>query len=280
MARTLTIAALLAAVLGFVFACGHSPTGPLAPATVSLPSCGPEPPDAHPMPMAACPPRAEIDQINRDVSMTFASGLTAGSRVCRAEDGSADLTYVQAVMYMGMAFMRQKTFSKPLPWTDKSAYDWFRQTVAGIVVESGTGNSYCCSPKGVFHVVYNPSGTYNPNWLTLDAVVPVGLIHEARHIETGGHSCNPHDMTIAEMGAGGVVYSYFKWLADYSDEPPDRRVHWAHEAWSYRKNAFCSECYGTTILASLAAGSAEDEGGWPSLSHTRLAPAARAASLR
>jgi hypothetical protein len=186
--------------------------------------------------------------------MTFVNDPSAGSLVCREEDGSANLTYVQAHMYMAMAFMRRKLFNKELPWTDKSAYDWFRGIVSGIVVEGGTGNSSCCNPKGVIHIVFNPSNPFNPKWLTVDAAAPGGLVHEARHIETGGHSCDYHDTTIAEMGPYGVQYYYYVWLANYSDEPDDMRVHWTATAWTLRKSAFCQECLGTTLLFSRTPG--------------------------
>jgi hypothetical protein len=52
------------------------------------------------------------------------------------------------------------------------------------------------------------------------------------------------------MGSFGVVYYYFRWLADYSDDPPALQLHWNHDAWELRKSAFCQECSGTTALFS------------------------------
>jgi hypothetical protein len=245
-------AALAAIGLGVTVGCGGS-TVP-SPVLSGLPSCGPEPPDRA-VPLAPCPSRLEIDEINRDVPITFVNDPSAGSLVCREEDGSANLTYVQADTYMAMAFMRRKVFRMALPWTDKSAYDWFRGIVVGIVVEGGaTGSASCCSPRGVIHIVYSRSDPFNPKWLSLDTASPAGLIHEARHIETGAHSCDYRDNTIAEMGAFGVQYYYTVWLANYSDEPEDMRAHWTWRAWALRKSAFCLECFGSGILSSQPPG--------------------------
>jgi hypothetical protein len=242
----IVLAVLLAIGMALALACAaSSPVKPDPyPPMPGLASCGPEPPDP-PTGLAPCPSRAEIDQINRDVPITFAGDPWPDSRVCRAADGSADLTYVQAALYMELAFMRRVSFSKQLPWTDMSAYDWFRQTVAGIVVEAKPGGgSYCCSPARVIHVVRDSSSPWgwNSNWLTNDAAIPSGLIHEARHIEAGIHSCGSKDNTIAEMGTFGVQYYYLKWVADYSDEPDALKLQAAHMAWGLRGSGFCNEC--------------------------------------
>ncbi len=253
--KRLVVGALLAAALAAAFACGGSPSAPVPQEGVPiLPPCEAEPrlvvrlDDER----VACPPRQEIDTINRDISITFQNDATAGSLVCRQADGSADLTHLQALTYMQIAYMRRMSFSRPLPWTDKDLYDWFRTAIRGIVVRTGTDTSYCCSPSKVIHMVYYPAAL-NPDSLTASRLDAGILVHEARHAEIGPHTCNMTtdpkqpkwgDHTIAQMGASGVQYLLYEWLGKYSSEAQTLKNRFLLLAWGIRnQQVFCNECY-------------------------------------
>ena len=244
----------LAVLLAVALACGKSPTSPDPTGNPNnLPLCASEPRDARPSERLPCPSRAEIDQINQDISITFNNDTTAGSLVCRQQDGSADLSYLQALTFMQIAYMRRMAFTRPLPWTSESLYDWFRAAIRGVIVETGTGPSYCCSPSKVIHIAYSPTISSDPTPLTPGYVDPGVLVHEARHAEIGPHTCimektqtsvRAGDYTIAEMRAAGVEYSLFEWLAKYSDEPQGVKDHFTWRAWGLRNQyIFCNECY-------------------------------------
>lgn len=252
--RRLVVAALVAAVLTVALACRRSPTTPAPnPNPNNLPLCETEPRYLRPTDRVPCPSHAEIDRIAQDVPITFAGESTAGPLMCQEADGSADLTYLQAVTYLQIAYMRRVVFHTPLPWTDKSLYDWFRGAILGVVVETGSGGSYCCSPSRVIHLVHSPPLAQNPPWLTVADINPGIPVHEARHAERGPHPCiiektqtsaRAADYTIADMGASGVRYLLYAWLAKYSDEPQVTKDYFTWCAWGVRNQyTFCNECY-------------------------------------
>jgi len=180
--------------------------------------------------------------IRREIPITIVADPTAGTVGCRAADGSADLTVVEARLYLQLLYMRRLSFREPLPWTTKPLYQWFREAIRGISVEVGTGNSYCLPQHKIIHLVFKPDYKASPP--TLERVNPDGLIHEARHADGPLHTCElTKDRTVAEMGAWGVQYSFLTLMATATDEPEAERWFFATEAyWLRGPNSFCEEC--------------------------------------
>ncbi|MGB7539536.1 MAG: hypothetical protein WBM17_13435 [Anaerolineales bacterium] len=55
------------------------------------------------------------------------------------------------------------------------------------------------------------------DWDTNVQGLMVLMIHEARHSQGIYHTCGTRDQTVAEMGAFGVQYWTYVWLAYHSD---------------------------------------------------------------
>jgi hypothetical protein len=133
-----------------------------------------------------------------------------GKLVCTAASGSADLTLLQRRAYQTLQAMQRLQFSKPLPWTNQSLYDWFVNTIKGIRFRSDTEFSFCCDPKDTINVkiANNTFLVLTDRWVdpqTGDGLMNevVLYVHEARHNQGYGHTCGTDDKTIAELGAWG-----------------------------------------------------------------------------
>jgi hypothetical protein len=177
--------------------------------------------------LARCPSAADIASVNADVPMTFLGDPTAGTLVCTAAAGSADLTRLQERVYQAILSMKRIHFDAPLPWTSKSLYDWFVGAIDGVTFDT-TGGAYCCNPARVIHIQAgtNSIALTTNRWLKPSLVDRVGLpyfvdvlLHEARHSEGGyPHTCgNGDDNLISDMGAWAIVYYYHTWLALHGD---------------------------------------------------------------
>lgn len=205
--------------------------------------------------LVCCPTTAEVTAIDRELKLTFEADLTAPALVCAKAKGSADLTLMQRRVYQTLQVIKQLRFSKPLPWTSKSLYEWFTGMIDGIRFRSDIENSYCCSPSGTINIKAAPNMYYTLTDRWVDPKIKGGLmdlvallVHEARHrpVEGGkAHTCGSSDRTIAEMGAWGVQYYLNVWLAEYADsgflgEPLYRETARDH-AENLRKTRFCDE---------------------------------------
>ncbi len=207
-----------------------------------------------------CPTAAEVAQINADIPIDFGADPTAGTLVCSAASGSADLTLLQKRVYQAFTIMREVRFTRPLPWTSESLYDWFVGTVKGVKFIASTelegGNGFCCSPEGVVNIVYpglnelklnrweqtlekNSRGFLGSAFFLIST-----LVHETRHIEVGAHTCGMDDKTYGEMGASAVSPPYLRmWLALYSGrfmDAPGRNPSY------YREQLFFGDNYKVT----------------------------------
>jgi hypothetical protein len=171
--------------------------------------------------------------VHSQTQLIFEDDPTAGAGLaCSAANGSADLTPLQKHAYQAILIMHYLTFDAPLPWTDKSLFDWFSGNIHEIHFSLDFVASGCCWPPGVMEIQIVKDGAL----VQLDrwAVYPPGailyiasglkdvtalLIHEARHNEGFIHTCpgGGNDRTIAEMGSWGVVYYFYQWLAQHSD---------------------------------------------------------------
>ena len=105
--------------------------------------------------IASCPSAQEISAFNRAVTINLESDPSRGTLVCRAADGSADLTRLQERTYQALRLMQRLPVDAPFPWTSKPLYDWFTSTVRGIRFRGDIGLSFCCDPVGVINIQTN-----------------------------------------------------------------------------------------------------------------------------
>lgn len=170
--------------------------------------------------------------------MEFLDDPTAGTLVCRAAEGSADLTRLQERAFQSLLLMKNLTFDTPLPWTSQSLWEWFTSEVRGIRFRGQ--QSFCCEDTRV--IVLGVSATYEDGFPTLLE----GLVHEARHADNRHpHTCGTSaDLTIDELGAYGVQYYLNVWLAQHSGDAltETERRYSANRAEWMRAFSFCREC--------------------------------------
>jgi hypothetical protein len=205
--------------------------------------------------LARCPTASEVAAIDRELKLSFEADLTAPALVCEKSKGSVDLTLMQRRVYQTLQVMKQLRFTKPLPWTSKSLYEWLTRVIDGVRFRSDIDNSYCCSPPGTINLKVAPNMYYTLTDRWVDQKIKGGLmdlvgllVHEARHrpVEGGkAHTCGSDDKTIAEMGAWGAQYYFYVWLTQYSDttflnDPLYRETAKDH-AEDLRKTRFCDE---------------------------------------
>jgi hypothetical protein len=172
--------------------------------------------------LATCPSAKEISSINRDFTLTFESDPSAGTLVCMASNGSADLTLLMKNAYQALRVMQQIPFDAPFPWTTKNLYDWLKGAILGIRFRGDISSSFCCDPLGVINVqTHNLTILQTGRWV--DPQLESGLqdfmvlvVHEARHSEGLPHDCGAFDQTISELGAWGVQYFIEEWLKYHS----------------------------------------------------------------
>ena len=175
--------------------------------------------------ISKCPPAAEVASIRSDFALTFEGDPTAGFLVCRASDGTADLTRLQERAIQGLRAMKALSFSRPLPWTSRGLYDWLNDAIDGIRFRSDIVYSFCCDPEGVINIQTRNLAALLPGdrWVNPQSGSGisslVGLyIHEARHNEGLPHTCGTGDATVAELGALGVTYHYWLWIGLYAGQ--------------------------------------------------------------
>ncbi len=208
---------------------------------------------------ARCPTAEEIAAINRDLTLKFEGDPTAGTLACKASEGSADLTPLQKRAYQSVLIMQQLHFDQPLPWTDKSLYQWFTSTIKGMRFSKDFSSSYCCDPPDVIDikVADNSYLMLTDRWI--DPSIGGGLqdtmvlyVHEARHNEGFPHTCSngQDDKTIAELGAWGVQYDLLLWLAQHGEpgflvpregNPNSYRLIALSDAMDIQSSRFCGE---------------------------------------
>lgn len=182
--------------------------------------------------VAGCPSAAEVAGIAAELSLTFEYDPTAPALACTAATGSVDMTELERRAYQALLVMDEIPFARPLPWTAATPYRWLVGAIDGIRFRQlGATAGFCCEPARVIHV--DPDG-YLPVTAWIDPQSGFGLtglvtiiVHEARHAETGPHTCGPVDQTIAELGANGATYYLALWQALYSGSYLDSTLAWA-----------------------------------------------------
>ena len=220
-----------ATVIGAVYACGgaQSVTGPQceppSPPSVRVPA---------PVGPTACPTRAEIAGLDLEVSF---EGYIGAETACRAADGSLDLSVVQKNVYRALLFMQRVEFDAPLPWTDRTLWQWFRSAINGIRIRLDIPTHGCCSPARVINLLGTGAD---------ESTIPTGymemMVHEARHAEGVPHNCGNFDRRISDMGAYGVQYSLLIWLGTHwPGATPEEKAFTLNRA-ALIKPVFCDEC--------------------------------------
>lgn len=173
--------------------------------------------------------------------------------MCRASEGSADLTYHHLQFVHALILMKELRFDAPLPWTPNTLYGWFRDLGAGAYVEMEDGLSTCCS-AGSREIHFRVGSSTAEPPLDGDAVfiAIAGLIHEARHIEVGQHPCSERrwDNRVDDLGSWGTQVRFYEFVAKHSDPavvPIEYRPYFLHRACEFRGILFCREPSGTCV---------------------------------
>ena len=172
--------------------------------------------------IANCPSAADVASISADLNISFESDPTAGTLVCTAAAGSADLTRAQLRAYQALRVMRQLQFTRPLPWTSLQLYAWLNQQIDGIRFRGDIPLSFCCDPARVVNIaITNAAALTTQRWIDPQSGAGVSglmtvIVHEARHSEIGGHTCGSNDATYGELGAWGIQHDLKIWLALYT----------------------------------------------------------------
>jgi len=197
-----------------------------SPTAVTKPSPTPRPagPTIDAL-LGRCPTPAELASVDSSLSMKFTSDPTSGTLVCTAASGSRDLTLFQVRTYQAVLMLTWIRFDAPLPWTNLTLDVWFAHAIHGIESRSDAQYSFCCLPGGVIAIQTNNLAVLDkslPLWESVRWLAAL-FIHEARHNEGFGHTCatgpraGQNDNTVAELGAWGVQYYFYVWLAEHTD---------------------------------------------------------------
>jgi hypothetical protein len=198
------------------------------------------------VPDTPCPPRALVEEIQREIPVVVKDEKDT-TLVCHASAGSLDMTFSEALWYKQLAIMRRLRFDRPLPWTNRSLYQWLRDTIPAGIAADTTGASYSClGCPGPVHL------HLTENFPNLEHVAFLELVHEARHAEGRPHTCAPaannqltRDKSVGEMGAFGVQVLLSYWIANYSGESPEfKALHRGRLGIA----GFCCECTGSPAL--------------------------------
>ncbi|HEY71039.1 MAG TPA: hypothetical protein G4O08_10700 [Anaerolineae bacterium] len=171
--------------------------------------------------MSSCPTTCELAWFDHDFDIVFDDAAGLPAYACQDgldPDGGVNQ---RLAVYQALRAMAALSFDQPLPWTDLDLYAWLRNAIDGIRLTT-TLVSYCCDPQNRIvlkaDLLSQPSQAfwYDPQY-GIGVANLVGLIvHEARHAEIGGHTCGHDDLTLDELGAWGVQYYYFTWLAEHT----------------------------------------------------------------
>ncbi|MEO8137648.1 MAG: hypothetical protein ABI831_27155 [Betaproteobacteria bacterium] len=176
-----------------------------------------------------CPTAAEMAAIDAVITLSFEGNDPSGpTLVCRAADGSRDMTKLQRNVYNLMRAAQKMRFTQPLPWSSQSSvWDWLRleSGISVIRLRGDIGGSSCCSPSNAINLAVLPNSYYSFSDKWLEDLGNGGglvsslalIVHEARHRMAGGHTCGSDDQTLTELGAWGAQIYFHLWLDRYSD---------------------------------------------------------------
>lgn len=202
-----------------------------------------------------CPTAREIAEIDARLSLVFEADSTEGSLACTSAAGSADLTLYKQRIYQVALLARAVRFTRPLPWTDKTLWEWLTSAIRGIRFRGDISPSgSCCDPARVINI-------YARNSVLSDLPYHYGMfleialwVHEARHSERPAHTCGALDQTIDELGAWAVHYYLLSYLESYVAPPEflstEARSILGGYAKEIRDNNFCALRATATVTAT------------------------------
>jgi hypothetical protein len=234
------ICAMIVAGMAGLAGCADTPTQPVEISVQDM-----YPPElAWPGPnfldnrLAGCPTAAEIASVGA-VDLTFEETALAGPLVCRASDGSADLTGFQKEGYFALILMKQLRFSRDLPWTSATLYEWFLSTNTSLTFVGASSASRYDNGRILIYLGATPPSEVR--WTRIQGLIAV-LAHENRHAEGPRHTCGNKDRSIADRGAFAYHNDVYTWIGLYSDPsviPESYRPHALQTACSQQNGAFC-----------------------------------------
>jgi hypothetical protein len=174
-----------------------------------------------------CPLAADVAGFNNDFMLSFESDPDPTTLVCRAQEGSADLSLMQFRAYQALQVLKKAAFDVPFPWTNgKNVYDWIRGTIQGIRFRGDIATSSCCDPPANVNIALG-SGSIplqTTGWLGpyassanagLDTVV-TSLVQLTRNAQGIRNSCQAGDTTISEMGQWAVAMDIQDFIAGHA----------------------------------------------------------------
>jgi hypothetical protein len=177
--------------------------------------------------ISSCPSRAEIARFNKQLKISFEHDPSQTRR--------CGMTLLRERAYQALRVLRSLRFDAPLPWTRRSAWQWFTHAVRGVRFRGDIDTSWCCAPRRTLNIeaqYMDALGDRTRGWLDAHgddslAALVVDLVHEARHAEGPQHTCRAvDDATLAERGAWDVEISFELSLGLHStsffDAAPDR----------------------------------------------------------
>ncbi len=177
--------------------------------------------------------------MSTEVRLSFEGDVSAGTFVCTAAAGSRDLTQIQKNVYASLLFMKDVRFDTPLPWTDQPLYEWFARIVRLVRIRTDITYDSCNTREDTLNLLgTRVADSSIPSYVEI-------LVHEARHIDGGGHTCGigQLDARIDELRSFGVQYYLMLWLGTHwpAATPGERDYALNRAAW-LRAGAFCMEC--------------------------------------
>lgn len=136
---------------------------------------------------------------------------------------SPDLDVIRIRQTLRLIYQMDVDAPVRLPWTSLRMYDWIKSKIAGVNIDTTSGNSYCCVQfSGGLYFGYGVFGATDFSrvaGLKTDGLI--GLValfgHEVRHVDGYGHSsccgvangCDPtYDET--NLSAYGVQYYLYR----------------------------------------------------------------------
>ena len=123
--------------------------------------------------VAVCPTAAELATVS-DVRVVVTGVAASRPLVCRASEGSADMTYHMRRVRQALILMKELRFDAPLPWTDnRTLWEWFRGLGVGMNVVMDDSNNSCCGGDRMIHLSVG-STTAEPTILGYDVL---GMIY-------------------------------------------------------------------------------------------------------
>lgn len=179
--------------------------------------------------LLGCPSATEVAAINAQIHLAFEGDPTSSNWVCTTAGGSTNLTLLQRRAYNILSFMRQVTFTAPLPWTappTPSLAQWLHQQsgVTRIRFRSDIDTSFCCDPANTVNIAVTANSYILLTDRWIDQQMGGGLantlaliVHEARHNQNKPHTCGSSDSTFAELGAWATQAYALIWLSDFVD---------------------------------------------------------------